>query len=618
MRIQNVLVLLVLVALCAAGYFLLVQRSGDGEGSKLPSVWPKFDRSDVTMIEMKGQGDTLRLKRREGPGDRWDVLVGTEFLRADANAVDDLLAALSRQNVRDRVLASDVRDGGAQYGLVKDTVDVKITHAGPEPIQLRYGSLSRQGGSVYMDDGPGTDVWVVPRDAFDLVIAGISGGMRAKRLFDSTLHDVETLEVEKGGVTHAQVTRDASYVWKIRQPFQGYAHPTKFETELNRIVNVELEKWEEIGAVDLVKYGLDTPKWTVRVTPKGEGREPEVLLLGADDANGVFVMEEGTKVVARAPRRFFEAVTIDPMDYRDRSFSRFGIGDATIDVSVRGQVYKLEKGHAQTDVVMGPDRHPADGDKVNAFLDSIREWQTAEFRDGMKPEDAGIDGTQFIELTRITGGRETDKVALLIGADAPDGPGGAKRVYGQRKGDGGVEVVEAGPLAQAARGPQQFRRLDAATWPVDAIARIEREKGFGPDGEKIPRFRIERDVDGADKGWRFVGGQTGSPDGAVLNDMIDELRKIVAVEWLPFSSETDNATMGFKPPLGETMTLTVHLANYIGTADADPKLYVGKKRPAEQGGGYYARIPGKDGTGSWAFILAEDVVEKLKLPLSKD
>lgn len=614
MKPRNVLVLLVAALVCAGIWFWIDSTDGPGTSGTLPAVWPKFEKGDASAIELKGQGSTLKLSRHGGPTDRWDVLEGTEFVRADANAIDDLLAALTTQTVSTKIERASAPEADfAAYGLASPVVEVTIT-VPSGPIRLRYGKFTREGGKVYMDGGEGTDVWVVEKDAMELAIAGISSGMKDKRLFDATLFDVAKYEVVRGGVTSVELVRDLAQIWRFQQPFKGYAHPGKFETELHRVVNVEIERWEEFGAPDLVKYGLDKPAIEVRVTPKGEGRAPEVLLVGKDTPAGVYVMGAGTKSVAFVGRRFFEAVTIDPVAYRDRSFTRLGNDGTAVDVRLGGVAYKLEKAGHTWDVVVGGERRPADGDKVGKLLDRLREWQTVEFLDAQKPEDFDVTEKDLVEVSLNAVGRDAPgKLVLLFGREGPPGKAEAGTVYARRRDDGALELVESGPYAQLRQGAQQFFRSSVAELPPDAIDEITREAGFGTEGDKVQAVKIGRDLDGADKSWQWKTGNTGQPDGAAISDMLAALRSVRAVEWIPYSAEKDAQRMGFRPPKADTLTISVHLRNVAGI-DPDPKIYVGSRRPE---GGYFARLVGHEEANNWVFVMPDDVVDVLKRDLEK-
>jgi hypothetical protein len=607
MKPRNVLVLLVIAALCAVAWWLV--DAGSTPPDALAAVWPKFARADVTTIVASGQGSTLELRRRGNTVDQWDAMVGTELVRADANAVDDLLGALERQAVRARIEYASIEGGDvAQYGLDKPTITVELK--GPaQPVVVRFGQISREGTSVYADGGDKTDVWLVARDAMDHAISAVSSGLRDKRMFDSSLYDVATLEIVRDGVTRLQATRDLSQIWRFEQPFKGYANNTLFEQELAQIVNVEVKKWEEFGAPDLVKYGLDKPQFEVRITPKGEGKTPEVVLVGKENEGGVFVMAAGTKSVAFVGRRFFDAVSVDPLKLRDLAFSRLGNDGTAIDVRLKGVSYKVEKTGQTWEVTVGDTRRPADGDKVKAVLDRIRGWQTVEFRDGEKPEDFGVTGEEFVEIALTAIGRDAPgKLVLLFGNEGPPRKNDVRTVYGMRKGDGQLELVDMGPLDALRQGASQFFRGSVLELSIDTISGIDREPGSGPEGTKIQGAKLERDLDGVDKTWKNPTG-TGLPPADVINGMLAALRSVQTDAWLPFESAKDQERTGLSSTRPETMTVTVHIKGVAGLEDHDPTLIIGKRAPD---GGYYARLRAEHGPGGgWMFILSDEFVNAL-------
>jgi len=618
MKPKNVVVMLVLVALCFVAYLVISgkKHGTDGDGV-LPSVWPKFGKNDAAAITIRGQGEELKLRRREDSSDRWDVIEGLEFVRADANAVDDLLSAVSRQSVSSRykhetVSAADLKG----YGLEKPTIEMELTVAG-KPLLVRYGHLTREGSKVYADGGAGTDVWVVPKDAMELAISAVPHRLHDKRLFDTTGFSVAKVEIVKDGVTTAEVSRDIEQVWHVSQPFKGYANNPKFDAVVNRIVNVEVEAWEAFGAPDLEKYGLAKPTYEVRVTGKGEGKKPEVLEVGKEVVGGgCYVKEAGTKSVARVGKSFFDAITKETPDtYRDASFTRLGNSGVAVDVNVGTVHYRLEKAGAMWDVIQGEEpRRPADGEKINRLLTALRGWETVEFLDKTDPAEMGVtEKGDFIQIDRESvGSGDTPRVTLLIGKRGPDD----KTVYAQRKGDGGLERVDAAPLVELLRGPQQYFKSVALEWKTALVESLARDSGLEGEGASVEIAKVTRDLSSTDKSWKWASNNVGPIHGDALNDMLTVLNALRVAEWVPFQPEKDNERMGFKPPKGATLTVEVHL-QIQGPLDADPKLYVGRRRPE---GGYYARIFEKDGDdkvkkSSWAFILDDETVKTLMKPL---
>jgi hypothetical protein len=615
MKPKNVVVMLGLVLACVLAYFLM-PSSATNPVAGLPAYMPSdLAKSDVTDIVASGQGSVLHLKKREGTRDKWEVVAGTELVRADGNKVDDLLAALATQSVREKITAQELAVN--DHGLKQPLFQIEFT-VGGEKTTLRYGSMTREGTKVYMDTGPGTDAWVVSKDAFTLAMSYVAGDVKDVRLFDLTPYDVAKFEVMKGGVVVAQLEKDLSQIWSFTQPFKGYPNPQKFETALNQIVNVNVDKWVELGTQTPSKYGLDPPAYRITATPKGEGKRPEVVLVGTGDDKGCFAMEEGTKSVVRLGPGFWRAVSADPNEWRDPSFTRLGIDGTAVDVHLPGPRghYRLEKHGSTWDVTVPGDdtpNRPGDGEKIARLLDKLRSWETVEFLDKQAPEDFGVTGKDFVEISLSASGRDAPgKLVLLIGNEGPPKAGGAKTYYAQRKGDGGLERVDAAPLEEMLKGPEQYFRGQALAWPAEWVTRIARIAGTGDVGKTIQEFNIER-AD-AESPWESKGpGLVGSLDPEAINGILAAVRSIKA-EWVPLDPAKDNETMGFIPPKAETLTLEAHVSGVIMEDPGslvDPKLYIGKKRAD---GRYFARLADSK---HWAFLLDEETVEKLKRAIAK-
>src|SRR5439155_675275 len=79
-------------------------------------------------------------------------------------------------------------------------------------------------------------------------------------------------------------------------------------------------------------------------------------------------------------------------------------------------------------------------------------------------------------------GREKPGVLVLLIGNRGTEKDGAKSVYAQRKGDGGVERVEGGPLDELLAGPQQFFRRTVAEWNPGWMTKIARDSGLSPEG----------------------------------------------------------------------------------------------------------------------------------------
>jgi hypothetical protein len=612
MKLRNVLVMLVLAALCALAFYALWDVAPTS-GTKLPNQVAEFVKDEVKKVTVQSEGKTLTLLRRTDRSDAWEVSVAMSSVRADGVAVDELLGQLARQEVKAKFERAKLNDADLRgYGLDAPQGVVEIeTPKGP--LVFRLGKRTREGAGTYLDTGPQTDVWVVGGGVLSQVASMAASGARSKRFTDLRLFDVGKVEIVKGGVTTLEVARDPSQIWKFTQPFKGYADPPEMERMLDRLVTTELTDWAEVGAQDLKPYGLDAPRAEVRLTHK-KGGEPVVLLVGSASDAGVFVMEKGRPNVALVPKRFADAVDTDPLTLRDRSFTRIGNDGVALRVKIGEMAYELAKEGSSWDVTK-PDRFPGDDTAVRDALELIRSWRTSEFDDRSKPADFGISETSdSIEVERQGGG----KVTLRLGKEAgADGTRWAQRI--DADGEGGLERVDGAPIERLAKGYAQFRRKLVRDYEpfLRDLERISRDAGTSEEGKAVQTLVLERDVTAERAEWKPSGtlgpGLVGKIDPDGVNALYSLLQRIVAREWL-FWDESKNAEMGFNPPKAETLTLTLKFNTRTATPPdgAEQVLMIGKKR---EDGGYYARFFGDK--GGWAFVLAPEDVQKLMATLVK-
>ena len=611
MTLRSVIVMAVLAVLCGLAWYAL--KDGDADTARLPATWPEFVKGDVTKVVLTSQGQTLTLRRRVDRTDSWEVDVGSVVARADASAVTELLTQIARQEVRYKIGRGEASAADVGIGELAASAELTVP-AGP--VTVRYGRKSAQGGSTYVDSGPGTDVWVVGGDVAAQIFQSVEGGMKAKHLTDfRQSHDVGKVEIVRGGVTGLEAEVDPSGIWRFRQPFSGPADPGKFADFLSKLVNTQVATWAEVGAADLEKYGLATPQAEVVLHPRRQGASATIQVGSATpDGQGVFALEKGYPNVAVVPKRFLDAVLWEPLALRDRSFTRIGIGEKALKFTAGEVSYKLGKQGNSWDVVEPKPSLPGDDTAIRDALKLVREWHTHEFLDSAKPEDHGIDGKTSVEIL----GEGDSTTTLLFGNEGPEG-----RRYAQRKdadGAGGVELVDGAPFDLLAKGYAQFKRKvvrDLGTTFISDIERIAREPGRGEDGSAVQPVVVERKIDSPDPKWTFSGpGQTGAIETAALNGVLDKVTKLVTTEWFPWDP-TKNEAMGFvDAQLAATLSISVRYSTAKGTppGGAEQTLLVGKKRPE---GGYFARMP-MDEKDFWAFVLSEEDFAVLSRPFTSE
>lgn len=619
MKLRNVIVMFVLAALAVAA-LVYFQGGGGGGGTSLPATLPTFTKSAVTKVTATVEGNSLVMRRRADRSDAWEVESGTSTVRAEASAVDDLLSELARQEVRASFERTKLSDADvADWGLGDPKTSIEIVADGQTTV-VRYGKRTREGTAVRVDTGPGTNVWIVGGSVVEQMTAVLGTGARSKRLTDLRLYDVGKVEIVRGGVTTLEASKDPSQIWRFTQPFKGFADPQEFERFLNRLVNAEVS-WVELGATDLVKYGLDAPRAEVRLHPKKDDAAATAILVGADvpeeiakDPRMVHVLEAGRPNVATTSFRFLESVLKDAGELRDRSFSRLGIDGVALKVKLGTVAYELRKEGASWDIT-APDRFPADDRAVNDVVEEIRSWRTDTFLDAARPEEHGIaEGGDSIEI-ELQGGA---KVTFRLGSPSAATPDDTRRYAVRRsaEGESGVELVDGTLVARLAKGYGQFRRK--AVRPLSTfmgdLTRIAREAGTSDEGQKVKIVVLTKNDEGR---WKFDStlgdGQVGAMDEPAVSRLVSVIPNLAAKDWL-FWDEQKAAEFGISTPEA-CATGSIRL-EFSGKSGDPPDgktqtLLLGNKRPE---GGWYCRFMDDKG---WVFVLGEEEIQALIAPLAK-
>lgn len=596
---KNVLGMLLLVALCAVGLWVM-DDSGPAASGKPNYVVAAFDKAEVSRLEAKASTEeTLILRRRPDDSESWDLDIDQEWARANAIAIDEILNALMRADVMNHFPIAEVTNEQlTSYGLTVPKVRFRLEVPSGERV-ARFGTYTREGSGAYADRGPGTDVMVVPAVALREFEKAFNSGLRDTRVTDLRTYDVKTVEIIEDGVTSLEAEKDLTQVWRTTQPYKGYLDNVEFETRVSHLVNEQWSSIAEDGAQDLQRYGLVKPQATIKLTSKRG--TTHTMLLGAplgDGSGNHFFSEAGYHSVYVVSKKFADSVLADASEMRDRSFTRLGLGIESFTAAVGDGSFELLKAHDWE--VEKPIREPAEESAVEDFLEQVRQWPVVEFLDGEDPAAFGVGTDEGHEIQVGThGGAIT---TLLIGKQRADG-----NYYAQRKDDGGLVVVLGSVVEQVKKGWLQFKRRSALELPIDDLDFIGREPGFLPEGAHVTAEKWRRDLDGQDKRWKPEIGQIGAGlDAAAIGEFLATLRSIRALEWLHWDIG-HNEEFGFKDGGGATTWMELDFRS----SKIPTYLIIGKK--VEGRDAYYARDKGKH----FAFLMDAATAAKLTQPLMK-
>jgi hypothetical protein len=249
-----------------------------------------FDLRDRDLLRVKR--DAVRQIVSEGPDGRWavqrngDEWAFTEPIRTRAGRwpVDGLAGSLETLRM-DSVVAEDAKDL-APFGLARPARRVTAVLADGGQRTLEIGTKTADGKYHARVAGSAQVVTIAPAVPDDL--AKGMGEYRARRLLDVATHEVEGLEIEKGGAkqVYARASRPdpaggETHTWSRTAPDRKEIPSASVQDVLFELGGVDVASFVDAPQAPAA-YGLDAPalKATLKFT---DGRAAQWFLLGQKD-----------------------------------------------------------------------------------------------------------------------------------------------------------------------------------------------------------------------------------------------------------------------------------------------------------------------------------------------
>ena len=236
-----------------------------------------FQRTDTIRFEIKQDKETTVGTRNYD--DIWELQTPTGKIKADADAVDDLLFGV------DSLEAAGFVEGPiknlATYGLAPPSIQVAFTQRGEEkPAVLIIGN-SAQDGTVYVKAEQSTQVVRVKPALIDNIALG-AAWLRGKQVLDFHIDDAIRLTFAAHGEEPITCQRLGTN-WRITAPVQEDAN----NVEVNAII-YELDDLtaEAFVRAESITTGLDKPN--VQLTVELRNQKVYTLQVGKTDTSGRF------------------------------------------------------------------------------------------------------------------------------------------------------------------------------------------------------------------------------------------------------------------------------------------------------------------------------------------
>ena len=239
-----------------------------------------FQRTDTIRIEIRqGQETTVCAKNRDNA---WELQTPTGTMKADAQAVDDLLFGVD--SLEAAAFVDTPAKNLASYGLASPSIAVAFTQRGQEkPAVLRIGDATKD-GTVYVKAEQSDQVARVERGLIDKIALG-AAWLRDKQVLNFhiddairfTLHGEESLTCQRLGTN-----------WRLTSPVKEEANNTEVNAIIYELDDLRADTYvpSEPVLTDAIT-GFSTPQ--LQITVELRNRKVYTLQVGNQtEASGRF------------------------------------------------------------------------------------------------------------------------------------------------------------------------------------------------------------------------------------------------------------------------------------------------------------------------------------------
>ncbi len=507
MRWQTTAALALLLAVLGGFYYLYEVRWGPGREEATARKGRVFaaDTKDVTAIELKRAGESVRLQR---DGEVWQLLEPVKA-RASRPTVDEVLANVLTAKI-DREIDPSPKSP-ADFGLDKPAAEFTLTLKDGKTLGLELGAKNPTGVWVYARERGKPAVFVlgesVLRDATRPV-----ADFRDRTILAFDTKDVSGFEVVLPDETIA--VEGAPSAWRITRPVALRADTETVSEFLGRLTGQKVKDFVAETPPARDPYGLERPVRITIHTGHDKDRVSRTLLLGkVDDAKkGVYAMRAGEASVLLLPDEVYKQVPKNVGVLRDKSvvqIDRDKLAKIEVD-SPKGAVTVAREGDQWK--IVAPQALPADQVEVGALLTKLADLRAQGF---LSEDASGIARYLPKPEVRLALTDQAGATTTVLLAPSRETRGGAASAYAAVAGKGPVTLVDAKMLTELGRsaGDLRDRRIVAALEPRD-VKRVRLQAG----GQTMV---LERK---SETEWRVLEPAKGAANTQKVDDLLFTLR----------------------------------------------------------------------------------------------
>ncbi len=377
MKLKSTLILFLLTALIAGGYFFAQKH--------LPSTEDAAERSkrvldlkasDVTEVEIKGVDRDFFFEKKD---EKWSFKRPIQ-VRANISEIEGLLATIEYLESRRSLSLKEITDAKlsfADYGLDKPRLTAILkTKSGTTTLYL--GNEAKQGDGLYIQIGGNPKVFLVEKDL------AVRLGKKLEEYRERTLFDFLVSHVKQVELKNASKLLEFSktnQLWRIVQPLNARADSSKIDEFLQQTSNLHAQDFLSDDPTAAKEYSLEDPAQEVTIS-LDQKDSVSTLLLGQklkNDDKKIAAKIKGQNSIVSIEATYAVEVAKPLNDFRDRNLAVFKTNDITeIELKIR-QVPVLLQREGDVWRIFQPEKMEADKELVEKFLMRLNSMQIKEF-----------------------------------------------------------------------------------------------------------------------------------------------------------------------------------------------------------------------------------------------
>lgn len=331
-NIKMLIAVLVVLALFAGGYFLLLKWEPESEKEETPDIQSESteylideETENIDYVQFNNGKETYIVRNGETP-----AIEGYSSHVIDTSKLSSAIYDSSSIAVSHKI--SGKADNLSEYGLDKAEKSVLIALKDGTSHRLLIGNSANFEGEYYAMLEGGDYVCTISSYEVDSLMVSPSE-YRSLDICTLDSNSITAVSIEKNGKKEVSVKYDEEFEatneyqtvsFKVTYPYSGVtASLDKLQSLFDNISSLSADSIAEENPSNLAKYGLDKP-YTLHITD--QSGETTVKMGSYGDGGSVYVMCNDVPVVYLAACPFYETVKQSKAsDYVERFINLFNI-----------------------------------------------------------------------------------------------------------------------------------------------------------------------------------------------------------------------------------------------------------------------------------------------------